>query len=285
MCKFQRQNTAWKWCTTLTPLSLRNGVRAGAIGVRLLGGLNMLGAVGLRNGALGIPLRGAGDIKQVLLAGLWLTYISQTMYALVVSNFLTSPLPLAWKGTPAVFFSCCAVSVAGRYIQNKNILNPLIYQNNNIPTVPLIQASVSKECSMARVPYISEAALPWGLHSWAFVSAGNAWQAGLGAQPAWLKHFCLGTGTPVEASQMLHTRSLGGEEERPFITGTNTKLPVVPKMVMECKRHNSYLSHVAPREYPVHLDSAPPNPDWENQSLERTWGYLQPLAPKALNPQ
>ena len=44
---------------TLTPLSFRRGVRAGAIGVRLLGGLNILGAVGLRNGALGIPLRGA----------------------------------------------------------------------------------------------------------------------------------------------------------------------------------------------------------------------------------
>lgn len=27
--------------------------------MRLLGGLNILGAVGLRNGALGIPLRGA----------------------------------------------------------------------------------------------------------------------------------------------------------------------------------------------------------------------------------
>lgn len=57
-------NTLWKGCTTLTPLSLRNGVRAGAIGARLLGGLNMLGAVGLRNGALGIPLRGAGDIDK-----------------------------------------------------------------------------------------------------------------------------------------------------------------------------------------------------------------------------
>lgn len=54
---------ARKWCNTLTPLSLRNGVRGGAIGVRLLGGLNMLGAVGLRKGALGIPLRGAGDIE------------------------------------------------------------------------------------------------------------------------------------------------------------------------------------------------------------------------------
>lgn len=29
-----------------------------------------------------------------------------------MSIFLTSPLPLAWKGTPAVFFSCWAVSVA-----------------------------------------------------------------------------------------------------------------------------------------------------------------------------
>lgn len=53
-----------KWCVTLTPLSLRNGVRTGAIGVRLLGGLNMLGAVGLRNGALGIPLRGAVDFER-----------------------------------------------------------------------------------------------------------------------------------------------------------------------------------------------------------------------------
>lgn len=73
---------------SLTPLSFRRGVRAGVMGVRLLGGLNMLGAVGLRKGALGIPLRGV-----------------------VVSIFLTSPLPLAWKGTPAVFFSCWAVSV------------------------------------------------------------------------------------------------------------------------------------------------------------------------------
>ena len=52
------------WCCvcrlTLTPLSLRSGVRGGAMGVRLLGGLNILGVVGLRNGALGIPLRGAG---------------------------------------------------------------------------------------------------------------------------------------------------------------------------------------------------------------------------------
>lgn len=44
---------------TLTPLSLRRGVRAGGMGVRLLGGLNILGVVGLRNGALGIPLSGA----------------------------------------------------------------------------------------------------------------------------------------------------------------------------------------------------------------------------------
>lgn len=44
---------------TLTPLSFRRGVRGEAMGVRLLGGLNKLGAVGLRNGALGIPLRGA----------------------------------------------------------------------------------------------------------------------------------------------------------------------------------------------------------------------------------
>ena len=44
---------------TLTPRSLRRGVRAGAMGARVLGGLNMLGAVGLRNGALGIPFRGA----------------------------------------------------------------------------------------------------------------------------------------------------------------------------------------------------------------------------------
>lgn len=51
-----------KSCITLTPLSFRKGVRAGAIGVRLLGGLNILGAVGLRNGALGIPLRGAANI-------------------------------------------------------------------------------------------------------------------------------------------------------------------------------------------------------------------------------
>lgn len=44
---------------TLTPRSLRRGVRAGAMGVRLLGGLNMLGAVGFLNGALGIPFSGA----------------------------------------------------------------------------------------------------------------------------------------------------------------------------------------------------------------------------------
>lgn len=43
---------------TLTPLSLRRGVRAGAIGVLLLVG-KMLGAVGLRKGALGIPFSGA----------------------------------------------------------------------------------------------------------------------------------------------------------------------------------------------------------------------------------
>lgn len=43
----------------MTPLSLRRGVRAGAIGVLLLGGLNILGVVGLRNGALGIPFSGA----------------------------------------------------------------------------------------------------------------------------------------------------------------------------------------------------------------------------------
>lgn len=54
-------NIFWKSYITLTPLSLRKGVRAGAIGVRLLGGLNILGAVGLRNGALGIPLRGAAN--------------------------------------------------------------------------------------------------------------------------------------------------------------------------------------------------------------------------------
>lgn len=55
----------WNCNLTLTPLSLRRGVRAGAIGVRLLGGLNILGAVGLRNGALGIPLRGA--VMQILI--------------------------------------------------------------------------------------------------------------------------------------------------------------------------------------------------------------------------
>lgn len=48
------------WCgVTLTPLSLRSGVRAGVMGVLLLEG-NILGAVGLRNGALGIPFSGAG---------------------------------------------------------------------------------------------------------------------------------------------------------------------------------------------------------------------------------
>lgn len=51
--------TSRKCYITLTPLSFRRGVRAGVMGVRLLGGLNMLGAVGLRKGALGIPLRGA----------------------------------------------------------------------------------------------------------------------------------------------------------------------------------------------------------------------------------
>lgn len=51
------------WCTvTLTPLSLRSGVRAGVMGVLLLEG-NMLGAVGLRNGALGIPFSGAEEMK------------------------------------------------------------------------------------------------------------------------------------------------------------------------------------------------------------------------------
>lgn len=47
------------WCSvTLTPLSLRSGVRVGVMGVLLLDG-NMLGAVGLRKGALGIPFSGA----------------------------------------------------------------------------------------------------------------------------------------------------------------------------------------------------------------------------------
>lgn len=51
------------WCSvTLTPLSLRSGVRAGVMGVLLLEG-NMLGAVGLRNGALGIPFSGA-DVEE-----------------------------------------------------------------------------------------------------------------------------------------------------------------------------------------------------------------------------
>lgn len=40
--------------------------------------------------------------------------VSVFFHSLVVSIFLTSPLPLAWNGTPAVFFSCWAVSVAGR---------------------------------------------------------------------------------------------------------------------------------------------------------------------------
>lgn len=44
-------------------------------------------------------------------AGVWVHLLA--FNSLVVSIFLTNPLPLAWKGTPAVFFSCWAVSVAG----------------------------------------------------------------------------------------------------------------------------------------------------------------------------
>lgn len=42
-------------------------------------------------------------------------------YLLVVSIFLTNPLPLAWKGTPAVFFSCWAVSVAIKQMGLKRV--------------------------------------------------------------------------------------------------------------------------------------------------------------------
>ncbi len=55
---------------TLTPRSLRRGVRAGAIGVLLLGGLNMLGVVGLRNGALGMPFRGAERRQTIIIRNL-----------------------------------------------------------------------------------------------------------------------------------------------------------------------------------------------------------------------
>lgn len=59
MCKQLLEK--WWACgeaVTLTPLSLRSGVRVGVMGALLLEG-NMLGAVGLRNGALGIPFSGA----------------------------------------------------------------------------------------------------------------------------------------------------------------------------------------------------------------------------------
>lgn len=42
-------------------------MRAGAIGVLLLGGLNMLGVVGLRNGALGMPFSGAEKRKKTII--------------------------------------------------------------------------------------------------------------------------------------------------------------------------------------------------------------------------
>lgn len=48
--------------------------------------------------------------------------------SLVVSIFLTNPLPLAWKGTPAVFFSCWAVSVAR--IEKKRIYNWIKIMHN-----------------------------------------------------------------------------------------------------------------------------------------------------------
>lgn len=59
--------TSHCYTVTLTPLSLRRGVRAGAIGVLLLGGLNMLGVVGLRNGALGMPFSGAEKRKKTII--------------------------------------------------------------------------------------------------------------------------------------------------------------------------------------------------------------------------
>lgn len=67
------------------------------MGVRLLGGLNILGAVGLRKGALGIPLRGAGTQHSSVSHGADPrgSKLMKRSDSLVVSIFLTKPLPLA----------------------------------------------------------------------------------------------------------------------------------------------------------------------------------------------
>lgn len=54
-------------------------------------------------------LRGRGT------AWLWAPSAQTRARALLVVSILrSSPRPLAWKGTPALLFSCCAVSVAAR---------------------------------------------------------------------------------------------------------------------------------------------------------------------------
>lgn len=190
---------------TLTPRSLRRGVRAGAIGVRLLGGLNILGVVGLRNGALGIPLRGA--VMQTWMQwnnlNLFLVGLFFFFYLLVVSIFLTNPLPLAWKGTPAVFFSCWAVSVAIKQIglkrvklDNQFLKNTRHSQsgrhsktNTNAHLLPHPTVSPPHSCgtwcvlAIIKWTYISAAALLSGLHSWASSSAGNVWREVWGVPP------------------------------------------------------------------------------------------------------
>lgn len=190
---------------TLTPRSLRRGVRAGAIGVRLLGGLNILGVVGLRNGALGIPLRGA--VMQTWMQwnnlNLFLVWLFFFFYLLVVSIFLTNPLPLAWKGTPAVFFSCWAVSVAIKQmdlkrvkLDNQFLKNTRHWQsvrhskmNTNAHLLPHPTVSPPHSCgtwcvlAIIKWTYISAAALLSGLHSWASSSAGNVWREVWGVPP------------------------------------------------------------------------------------------------------
>lgn len=100
---------------------------------------------------------------------------------------------------------------------------------------------------------------------------------------------CSGTGTPGEAWQTPHTHPLGrrgGEEINwQFIT-VHLHLHFISWHQYKKKDMSGihYLSPWALQEYPAHLDSAPPSPDWESRSLGRTWGCRQPSAPRALNP-
>lgn len=117
------------------------------------GGWTCWGPWGCGMGPWESPWEELEIMTQVSFAGLWkklettqnrtkkkkkttLVNDNKYMYTLVVSNFLTSPRPLAWKGTPAVFFSCWAVSVAGIEKQKKR---------KNISPVPKTPASVSRE--------------------------------------------------------------------------------------------------------------------------------------------